>query len=34
MFKIKGKSSDKVLVFDLDDTLVRTDAKIKIVTTF
>ena len=30
MFKIKGKESEKILVFDLDDTLVRTDAKIKI----
>jgi hydroxymethylpyrimidine pyrophosphatase-like HAD family hydrolase len=30
MFKIQGKESEKILVFDLDDTLVRTDAKIKI----
>lgn len=31
MFKIEGRESDKILVFDLDDTLVKTDAKIKII---
>lgn len=30
MFKIKGIESDKIIIFDLDDTLVKTDAKIKI----
>ncbi len=30
MFKIKGRSNDKILIFDLDDTLVQTEAKIKI----
>jgi FMN phosphatase YigB (HAD superfamily) len=30
MFKIKGEASDKIIIFDLDDTLVKTDAKIKI----
>jgi len=30
MFKIKGRESDKILIFDLDDTLVQTEAKIKI----
>lgn len=31
MIKIKGiKKTDRLIIFDLDDTLVRTDAKIKI----
>jgi len=30
MFKIEGRESDKILIFDLDDTLVQTEAKIKI----
>ena len=32
MLKIKGvNTGDKLIIFDLDDTLVTTDAKIKIV---
>lgn len=27
-FKIKGKSSNKVLVFDIDDTLIKSNAKV------
>ena len=31
MIKIKGiEKPDRLIIFDLDDTLVRTDAKIKI----
>lgn len=30
MFQLKGKSQDKIIIFDLDDTLVKTDAKVKI----
>lgn len=30
MFKINGILSDKIIIFDLDDTLVKTNAKIKI----
>jgi phosphoglycolate phosphatase-like HAD superfamily hydrolase len=30
-FLLKGQEKDRVVVFDLDDTLVKTDAKIKIV---
>lgn len=29
-YKIKGKNSDKILIFDLDDTLIISDAKIKV----
>ena len=30
-FVLKGESKDRVIVFDLDDTLVKTDAKIKVI---
>lgn len=30
MTRIKGIETDKMIIFDLDDTLVKTDAKIKI----
>lgn len=30
-FLLKGEMKDRVIVFDLDDTLVKTDAKIKVV---
>jgi hydroxymethylpyrimidine pyrophosphatase-like HAD family hydrolase len=30
MLKIKGIENDKLVVFDLDDTLVKTDARVKI----
>lgn len=30
MLKIKGIDTDKLIVFDLDDTLVKTEAKVKI----
>ncbi len=30
MTKIKGIDSDKMIIFDLDDTLVKTDARVKI----
>jgi hypothetical protein len=30
-FKLKGESKDRIVVFDLDDTLIKTDAKVKVV---
>lgn len=30
-FVLKGESRDRIVVFDLDDTLVKTDAKVKVV---
>jgi len=30
MFKLKGKIQDKIIIFDLDDTLVKTHARVKI----
>jgi hydroxymethylpyrimidine pyrophosphatase-like HAD family hydrolase len=30
-FLIRGKSSDKVIVFDIDDTLIKSDAKVFVV---
>ena len=31
MFKLKDIKKDRLVIFDLDDTLVKTDAKIKII---